>query len=518
MKNEEKLLNLIKTIIKENREDFLKKEKVNLEEIIIKNFYEYGRAVILDRAIPNIYDGLKPVQRRILFSMYKVLKNNNSFKKSARIVGDVIGKYHPHGDSSVYEAIVSMIQPWIKRIPLIEGQGNFGSIDGDSPAAMRYTEIRLNKTAPLFFDYLDEEIIPFVENYDGTEKEPTVLPVMFPQLIINGIIQGSIGVGIASQMPPHNPIEVFSLINEIYKAKIKNKNITIRKFLSNLPGPDFPTGGKVIVNKDKWKKILETGKGTISLEGTYHIEKEKNRNIIVIDSIPYFQNKSKIVQTIVNLIDNKTIPEITNIKDESNNDDMRILIYFKTKVKDKKEIENIWNKLLKLTPLKINLSYNINVVDNDQILEIGLVDLFFKYADFQENIIKKKIEKDILNLEEQKKYLELILRIIDNIDIIINIIKKSSKKEIIVKKLSKLGYNEQEIQVIISMPLIKISNFEKNTVKNSIKEIKNKIKEKKTLLKNKELFYKHIININQQNLKKLKNFDLSRKTKIVKGE
>ena len=516
MKNEKKLLTLISSIIKENRENFIKKEKVNLEEIIIKNFYEYGKAVILDRAIPNIYDGLKPVQRRIFYAMYKILKNNNNFKKSARIVGDVIGKYHPHGDSSVYEAIVSMIQPWIKRIPLIEGQGNFGSIDGDSPAAMRYTEIRLNKTAPLFFDYLDKDIVPFVDNYDGSEKEPAVLPVMFPHLIINGIIQGSIGVGLASQMPPHNPVEVFSLINEIYKAKINNKNITIRKFLNNLQGPDFPTKGKAVININEWKHILETGKGTISLEGTYHIEKEKDKNVIVIDAIPYFQNKSKIIQTIVNLIDNKNIPEIINIKDESNNDDIQILLFLKTKIKEKKEIENIWKKLLKLTPLKINLTYNINIVDNEQILETGLIDLFFKYTNFQENIIKKKINKDILNLEEQKKYLELILKILDNIDIIINIIKKSSKKEIIIKNLSKLGYNEQEIQIIISMPLIKISKFEKTTVKNSIKEIKNKIKEKKELLKNKKLFYQNIININKQSLKMLKTFDLSRKTQIIK--
>ena len=514
MANQE-LLTIINEIIKEERETFLKKEEIPIEEIVVKNFYEYGKTVILDRAIPNVADGLKPVQRRILFAMYKIMKNNNSFKKSARIVGDVIGKYHPHGDSSVYEAIVSMIQPWVKRIPLIEGQGNFGSIDGDNAAAMRYTEIKLNELKELFFDNLSEDTVEFTENYDGSEKEPTVLPVMFPQLLINGILKGSIAVGIASQMPPHNPKEILTTLNKIYQNRKKNQKINVSTFKKLITGPDFPTKGISNIKMTEWENILKTGKGTIEIESTFHIEKIKNRNIIVVDSIPYSKNKSTIINNLISILDNKTIPDITNIKDESNNDDIRILIFLKTKIKDNKEIKKIWEQLLKSTQLKTTYTYNINIVVDNKIKEWGIIEIINHYADFKENIIRKKIIKEINLLQKQKEYLELILKILDDIDNIIKIIKESNNKQSIINKLKRKKYTEQEIQIIISLPLIKISKFEKSSIKKDIKEIERKIKDKQKLLEDKIKFYNFLIEHNSKTLQHLKkHFNTNRLTKI----
>ncbi len=392
-----------------------------IEDELINSYLSYATSVIIDRALPDIRDGLKPVHRRILYAMY-ILKNfvNKPYKKSARIVGDVIGKYHPHGDNAVYDAIVRMAQKFSLRYPLIKGQGNFGSIDGDPAAAMRYTEIKMSAITQEFFKDLDKNTINYTDNYDATEKIPEILPTTIPNILINGIT--GIAVGMATNIPPHNIKEtMLALI-----AYLKNKQIKTKKLLKYIKGPDFPTGGIIYNNPDIYK-IYKTGKGTIKITAKIHIEKNKKtkKHNIIITQLPYQVNKTKIIEKILILQKNNKIEGIQTITDESDKTGMRINIYIKKNI----NIKLLINKLLSLTNL--NISYNINMLAlyKGKPVILTLKKIFKIFIKYRIQIIKKKILFQLNQIYKQKHILEGLLITLENIKQILLIIRSSKNKQ-----------------------------------------------------------------------------------------
>ena len=295
-------------------------------ELMKKNYLNYAVSVIMDRALPDVRDGLKPVHRRILYAMYQLkMFPGAQYQKSARIVGEVMGKYHPHGDSAIYEAAVYMAQPWSKRVPLIDGQGNFGSIDGDSPAAMRYTEAKLTKAGAAFFEDIDKETVTFRENYSGTEKEPEVLPVSYPNIWVNGV--EGIAVGMATNVPPHNLNETIDVTLELQK----NPDLKMEEILKIMPAPDFPTGG-IVHDLSGYKNALETGKGLVRVRSKWHVEtNNKGYDFIIVDELPFKVNKKELIENIYELVKNKepNLEEIIGIHDETNKEGIRIVIALK---------------------------------------------------------------------------------------------------------------------------------------------------------------------------------------------
>ena len=319
------------------------------------SYLSYAMSVIVSRALPDIRDGLKPVHRRIIYAMYKGgFDWSKQFRKSARIVGDVIGKYHPHGDQAVYDALVRMVQDFSMSVPLIDGQGNFGSVDGDPPAAMRYTETRLSKIAEYLIEDIEKNTVDFKSNYDETEKEPVVLPAQYPNLLVNGA--GGIAVGMATSIPPHNLGEVINAT----QALINNKDIKINELMKHIPGPDFPTGG-TIIGKDIIKTGYKTGRGSFKIRGDINIEQLKNgKERLVITNIPYQINKSVLNEKIVELIRDKKIEGISDIRDESNREGIRVAIDLKRNT----EPETVKRQLYKYTSLESSFSFNtLAIVD-----------------------------------------------------------------------------------------------------------------------------------------------------------
>ncbi len=507
----------MKNIIENNN----KKNKIKIEKELKKSYLDYAMSVIIGRALPEIRDGLKPVHRRILYAMY-ILKNyfNKPFKKSARIVGDVIGKYHPHGDNAVYDSIVRMAQNFSLRYPLIEGQGNFGSIDGDSAAAMRYTEIKMSKISHEFLKDIKYNTVNFINNYDETQKIPEILPTKIPNILING--STGIAVGMATNIPPHN-------INEIINALIaylKNSKITTKKIMKYIKGPDFPTGG-IIENSKEIYKAYKTGKGTIKIKSKIKIENDKknNKKYIIIKELPYQINKTKIIKKIIQLKREKKIDGIYNITDESNKDGMRIVI--ETKKNIKREI--IINKLFYLTNLKISYGINIIALNYGKPEILKLKDIFKIFIKYRKKIIKKKtifkLKKNKLNLHIYEGFLITLL----NIDKILFIIKKSNNKDEIKKKIlnikfknkkiniKKKKYNLSNLQInsILNLSLIKLTKMEQNKIKKKYFKIKKKIKKLKKILINKKIL-KNIIKNELKYIKK--TFGDNRLTKIKNKE
>ncbi len=503
-----------------------KNKNINITKELKNSYLNYAMSVIINRAIPDIRDGLKPVHRRILYAMY-ILKNyyNKAYKKSARIVGDVIGKYHPHGDNAVYDSIVRMAQNFSMRYPLIDGQGNFGSIDGDSAAAMRYTEIRMSKITTLLLNDIEKKTVKFNHNYDSTEYIPEILPSKIPNILINGTT--GIAVGMATNIPPHN-------ITEIMKAFIKyieNKNITTKNLMKYIKGPDFPTGA-IIEDNNGLYNAYKTGKGTIKV-----IAKIKKENItinnkikknIIITQLPYQINKSILIKKIIELIKEKKIDEINYIKDESDRKGTRIVIESKKNIKRKFLI----NKLIYLTNLKI--SYTINMValykKKPKIFNLkNIIKIFIKY---RKQIIKNKI---IFKLKKYKYKLHILkgyLICIYNIDKILIIIKQSENKKyalkIILKKKwnilnkniinknnkKKYKFTKKQINYILKLSLHKLTIKEQNNIYIKYKFFKKKINKYKKILNNKNL----IINIIKKEFINIKNkFGDKRLTKIKKN-
>ena len=393
---------------------------VLVREEMSSSYLSYAMSVIVSRALPDVRDGLKPVHRRIIYAMYKGGYDwSKPFRKSARIVGDVIGKYHPHGDQAVYDALVRLVQDFSMSLPLIQGQGNFGSIDGDPPAAMRYTETKLSKVTEFLTDGLEKGTINYRRNYDETEDEPTVLPSQFPNLLVNGA--GGIAVGMATSIPPHNITEI---INGTI-SYIKNNNVTISQLMKDIPGPDFPTGG-VIIGKDMIKQGYNKGRGSFKIRGEIEEENLKNgKSRLVIKSIPYQVNKSVLNERIAELSRDKKIEGISDIRDESNKDGIRVVIELRRSV----EPETVRRQLYKLTSVESSFGFNTLAIVDGKPKILNLKDFISEFVSFREKTVLRRIKFDLNKTEERAHILIGISTAVENIDPIIKIIKSSKDTE-----------------------------------------------------------------------------------------
>ena len=457
----------------------MEKEKlipIKIEDEMKSAYIDYSMSVIVSRALPDVRDGLKPVHRRVLFGMNEMgVRSSSSYKKSARIVGDVIGKYHPHGDSSVYDTMVRMAQEWSLRYNLVDGQGNFGSVDGDSPAAMRYTEARMQKISEDLLSDIDKETVDFQLNFDDTIMEPTVLPTRVPALIINGA--SGIAVGMATNMPPHNLSEVIDGIMQY----IDNNDITIDELIQYVKAPDFPTGG-TIYGYDGVKDAFHTGKGRVVMRGKAIIENVNDRECIIVSEIPYQVNKADMIKKTADLVNDGKIEGISTIRDESDRKGMRIVYVLK-----RDAIPNIvLNKLYKYTPLQSSFSVNNVALVNGRPELLNLKDLIHHFVDHRHDVVVKRTNFELKKAEQRAHILEGLIIASDNIDDVIDLIKKSSNAEEARQKLEK-KYKLSEIQAkaIIEMRLRQLTGLEQNKLREEYDELQKTIKGYKELLDSK---------------------------------
>ena len=451
---------------------------IKIEDEMKSAYIDYSMSVIVSRALPDVRDGLKPVHRRVLFGMNEMgVRSSSSYKKSARIVGDVMGKYHPHGDSSVYDTMVRMAQEWSLRYNLVDGQGNFGSVDGDSPAAMRYTEARMQKISEDLLSDIDKETVDFQLNFDDTIMEPTVLPTRVPALIINGA--SGIAVGMATNMPPHNLSEVIDGIMEY----IDNNDITIDELIKHIKAPDFPTGG-TIYGYDGVKEAFHTGKGRVVMRGKAIIENINDRECIIVSEIPYQVNKADMIKKTADLINDGKIEGISTIRDESDRNGMRIVYVLK-----RDSIPNIvLNKLYKYTSLQSSFSVNNVALVNGRPQLLNLKDLIHHFVDHRHDVVVKRTNYELKKAEQRAHILEGLIIASDNIDDVIDLIKKSSNAEDARLKLEK-KYKLSEIQAkaIIEMRLRQLTGLEQNKLREEYDELQKVIKGFKELLDSKSM-------------------------------
>ena len=459
----------------------MEKEKlipIKIEDEMKSAYIDYSMSVIVSRALPDVRDGLKPVHRRVLFGMNEMgVRSSSSYKKSARIVGDVIGKYHPHGDSSVYDTMVRMAQEWSLRYNLVDGQGNFGSVDGDSPAAMRYTEARMQKISEDLLSDIDKETVDFQLNFDDTIMEPTVLPTRVPALIINGA--SGIAVGMATNMPPHNLSEVIDGIMQY----IDNNDVTIDELMQHIKAPDFPTGG-TIYGYDGVKEAFHTGKGRVVMKGKAIIENVKERECIIVSEIPYQVNKADMIKKTADLVNDGKIEGISTIRDESDRNGMRIVYVLK-----RDAIPNIvLNKLYKYTSLQSSFSVNNVALVNGRPQLLNLKDLIHHFVDHRHDVVVKRTNYELKKAEQRAHILEGLIIASDNIDDVIDLIKKSSNAEEARLKLEK-KYKLSEIQAkaIIEMRLRQLTGLEQNKLRDEYDELQKTIKGFKELLDSKPM-------------------------------
>ena len=459
----------------------MEKEKlipIKIEDEMKSAYIDYSMSVIVSRALPDVRDGLKPVHRRVLFGMNEMgVRSSSSYKKSARIVGDVMGKYHPHGDSSVYDTMVRMAQEWSLRYNLVDGQGNFGSVDGDSPAAMRYTEARMQKISEDLLSDIDKETVDFQLNFDDTIMEPTVLPTRVPALIINGA--SGIAVGMATNMPPHNLSEVIDGIMQY----IDNNDVTIDELIQHIKAPDFPTGG-IIYGYDGVKEAFHTGKGRVVMRGKAIIENVKERECIIVSEIPYQVNKADMIKKTADLVNDGKIEGISTIRDESDRNGMRIVYVLK-----RDAIPNIvLNKLYKYTSLQSSFSVNNVALVNGRPQLLNLKDLIHHFVDHRHDVVVKRTKYELKKAEQRAHILEGLIIASDNIDDVIDLIKKSSNAEEARLKLEK-KYKLSEIQAkaIIEMRLRQLTGLEQNKLREEYDELQKTIKGFKDLLDSKPM-------------------------------
>ena len=490
------------------------------------SYLSYAMSVIVSRALPDVRDGLKPVHRRILYAMYKGGYDwTKAFRKSARVVGDVIGKYHPHGDQAVYDALVRLAQDFSMSLPLINGQGNFGSIDGDPPAAMRYTETKLAKVTQFLTEHLEKDTIDYRNNYDETEKEPSVLPAQFPNLLVNGA--GGIAVGMATSIPPHNLGEIIDgTINFI-----KNKDITISQLMKFIPGPDFPTGG-IIIGKDIIKQGYNKGRGSFKIRGEIDEESLKNgKSRLVIKSIPYQINKSILNEKIADLSRDKKIEGVSDIRDESNRSGIRVVIDLRRGV----EPETVKRQLYKLTSIESSFGFNTLAIVQGKPKILNLKDFISEFVAFREKTVLRRIKFDLKKTEEKAHVLIGIATAVENIDAIIKIIKgskdisvaknnlinkkwsikKSSKLVNLIEKkhnITKYQLSETQVNSILELRLQKLTAYGITEIETEIKQLSELIIYYNKLLKSK----KELFNLIIKELEDIKSkFSVKRRTKII---
>ncbi len=499
---------------------------ISMHDEMSSSYLSYAMSVIVSRALPDIRDGLKPVHRRILYAMYKGGYDwSKQFRKSARIVGDVIGKYHPHGDQSVYDALVRMVQDFSMSLPLVDGQGNFGSIDGDPAAAMRYTETRLSKVSQFLIDDIEKNTIDFKSNYDETEKEPSVLPAQFPNLLINGA--GGIAVGMATSIPPHNLGEV---INGTL-ALIDNKDIKIRELMKHIPGPDFPTGG-VIIGKDIIKQGYNKGRGSFKIRGEIAIESLKNgRERLVITSIPYQVNKSVLNERIAQLVREKKIEGIRDIRDESNREGIRVSIDLRNGV----EPETVKRQLYKNTQIESSFGFNTLAIVDGKPETCNLKDFLTHFLNFREDVVIKKTKHDLQKAEDRAHILIGLSVSVENLDKVIKIIRSSKNpedaKKLILKTKWKINksqkmislienkknkgayiFSDPQVNAILELRLQKLTALGINEIEIEIKKLSEMIIRFKKIISSK----KELLKVISEELKNIKEkYSIPRRTKII---
>ena len=475
---------------------------INIEDEMRQSYLDYAMSVIIGRALPEVKDGLKPVHRRILFAMNDLGNDfNKPYKKSARIVGDVIGKYHPHGDAAVYDATVRMAQDFSLRYPLVDGQGNFGSIDGDPPAAMRYTEIRMTKLSSFLLDDIDFETVDFTPNYDGSLQEPSVLPAKFPNLLVNG--SSGIAVGMSSNIPPHNLTE--SIDATLYF--IDNSDCSIEELKSLIKGPDFPTGG-IIYGYTGINNYFNTGRGLVKVRAKYHFEKSK----IIITEIPYQVNKSKILERIAELVKEKKLEGISDLRDESDREGMRVVIELK---RDANETVVI-NNLFKHTQLEETFGVIFLAIVNNQPKILNIKDMLSLFVDFRKEIVIKRTIFELKKAEARLHILEAFRIVAQNIDEVIELIKTSESPAAAKERLiQKYSFSDIQARAVLDLKLEKITNLEREHIIKEYEEILDKVKKLRELLSSEKL----IKDVIKEELKLIRDkFGDARRTEIVQEE
>ena len=507
----------------ENNKSF---KPIYVQDEMSSSYLSYAMSVIVSRALPDVRDGLKPVHRRIIYAMYKGGYDwSKPFRKSARIVGDVIGKYHPHGDQSVYDALVRLVQDFSMSVPLITGQGNFGSIDGDPPAAMRYTETKLGKIAQFLTEDLEKNTVNYRSNYDETEKEPEVLPSQYPNILVNGA--GGIAVGMATSIPPHNLGEI---INGTI-AYINNKDITIGQLMKHIPGPDFPTGG-VIIGKDIIKQGYNKGRGSFKIRGEIDLEEKKGgRETLIIKSIPYQVNKSILIEKIAQLVRDKKIEGIRDIRDESNREGIRVVIELRKGV----EPETIRRQLYKLTNIESSFGFNTLAIVNNKPKILNLKEFISEFLKFREDTVIKRVKFDLKKAEERAHILIGLAAAVENIDDVIKIIKNSkdtdtAKKNLLSKKwkikksiklitliekkknVTNYSLTNEQVDAILELRLQKLTAYGIREIENEINKLSELIIEYNKIINSKKALYK-LITEELENIKD--KFSTKRKTKII---
>ncbi|MDC3053177.1 DNA gyrase subunit A [Candidatus Pelagibacter sp.] len=499
---------------------------ISMYDEMSSSYLSYAMSVIVSRALPDIRDGLKPVHRRIIYAMHKGgFDWSKQFRKSARIVGDVIGKYHPHGDQAVYDALVRMVQEFSMSLPLVDGQGNFGSIDGDPPAAMRYTETKLAKVSQFLIDDIEKNTVSFKSNYDETEKEPTVLPAQYPNLLVNGA--GGIAVGMATSIPPHNLGEVI----DGTLALIKNKDIKINELMKHIPGPDFPTGG-LIIGKDIIKQGYKTGRGSFKIRGEISVENLKNgKDRLVVSSIPYQINKSNLNERIAELVRDKKIEGISDIRDESNSEGIRVSIDLRRNV----EPETVKRQLYKYTSVESSFGFNSLAIVDQKPKTCNLKDFLENFLKFREDVVIKRTKFDLKKAEERVHILLGLSVSVENIDKVIKIIRSSKNPEEaknsllkttwkinhaskLIKLVDSKNYkgkyvlSNDQVTSILELRLQKLTAIGINEIEIEIKKLAEEILKYKKIINSKN----ELLRVISSDLQSIKDkFSVPRRTKII---
>ena len=455
-------------------------QTINIEESLQNSYLDYSMSVIVGRALPDVRDGLKPVHRRILYAMDKLsLSHGSKFKKSARIVGDVIGQYHPHGDTAVYDALVRMAQHFSMRMQLVDGQGNFGSVDGDSAAAMRYTEARMTKYAGELLKDLEKNTVNMIDNYDGTTKEPDVMPTRVPNLLING--SSGIAVGMATNIPPHNPTEIMNGL----KALLANPDIELFELMEHIKAPDFPTGG-TIFGKKGIMDAYATGRGRIKVRAKTHIEKKGNKDVIVIDELPYQVNKARLIENIADLVKDKMIDGVSEIRDESDRDGIRVVIELK---KDAMS-EIVLNNLFKQTSMQTTFGIIMLSILNQEPRVFGIIDILKHFINHRKTIIIRRTIFDLEKAKARAHILEGLKKALDIIDEIIRVIKSSKNiEEARDNLISEFDFSMLQAQSIVDMRLGRLTGLEREKIENELRELLELITYLESILKSEEILH-----------------------------
>lgn len=459
---------------------------VNIEDEMKESYLSYSMSVIIGRALPDVRDGLKPVHRRILYGMYELGNEwNKPYKKSARIVGDVMGKFHPHGDAAIYDALVRMAQDFSMRYPIVDGQGNFGSVDGDPPAAMRYTEVRLARIASEMLDDIDKETVEFIPNYDGSAVEPVVLPAKIPNLLLNG--SSGIAVGMSTNIPPHNLGELV----EATIAQIKKPDISLEELMGYIPGPDFPTSG-FICGKEAIKEAYATGRGIIKIRARAKIEKQKKgeKESIIITEIPFQVNKSKLIERIADLVKDEKIKGISDIRDESDREGIRVVI----EIKRGENAEVVLNQLYKHTPMDTSFGIIMLALVRNQPRVLPLKDLIAQFIEHRKEIVTKRTQYELRKAEERLHILEGLKIALDHLDEVIALIRKSaSPPEAKEGLILKLYLSDKQAQAILDMRLQRLTALEREKIIEERNELIKTVDHLKEILQKEQLILDIIV-------------------------